>query len=319
MKLTTEEKFWARVVQQGECLIWTGPVDPRTGIGRFRVDGLDISTHRYVFSLANGSENLPVFIRHSCDNQACVFISHLVPWIRQENENPEFDNLLCQIEGCDNKAESRGKGQKPRRICSSCRRKRLQSPELDSRVKVTIEMEQMILKLHKQGLLQKEVSKIVGLCTSSVGKTLSRLGFPTGKGQGKARLYPKVPEGMKWCYKCEKPKWIADFWAHRNARDGLCGACKECMAEAHSQNRGSMRHRAKKTYGITLEEYDEMMAATPFCPICNKPTDSLDHNGITGQLRSPLDRNCNLAIGLLDHDPTLLRAAADYIESWNNE
>ncbi len=41
---------------------------------------------------------------------------------------------------------------------------------------------------------------------------------------------------------------------------------------------------------------------------------AIDHDHKTGQVRSLLCKKCNGVLGLVDDDPALLRAAADYIE-----
>ena len=41
---------------------------------------------------------------------------------------------------------------------------------------------------------------------------------------------------------------------------------------------------------------------------------SVDHDVMTGKIRGMLCGSCNMAIGILGHDPDRLRAAADYLE-----
>lgn len=62
--------------------------------------------------------------------------------------------------------------------------------------------------------------------------------------------------------------------------------------------------------------------ATKCCEICNRPFGPgkwegprWDHNHRTGQFRGWLCHQCNVALGLLQDSPELLRKAANYVES----
>ncbi len=60
------------------------------------------------------------------------------------------------------------------------------------------------------------------------------------------------------------------------------------------------------------------------CAICGKPETlvvrgkvrrlAVDHDHLTGRVRRLLCLGCNTGIGKFQHDPALLRAAADYLE-----
>lgn len=82
--------------------------------------------------------------------------------------------------------------------------------------------------------------------------------------------------------------------------------------------------RLRRKYGITAEDYDRMLAAQGGgCAICGKQPEEqkrygkylhVDHCHETGRIRGLLCDQHNLLIGRWDHDPVLLRRAADYIE-----
>ncbi|GAC1646590.1 MAG: hypothetical protein NVS9B15_04750 [Acidobacteriaceae bacterium] len=59
------------------------------------------------------------------------------------------------------------------------------------------------------------------------------------------------------------------------------------------------------------------VAQNGLCAICRKPTVGrlhVDHDALTGAVRALLCGSCNRAIGLFDHNPETLRAAAIYLE-----
>src|SRR4051812_36828660 len=168
---------------------------------------------------------------------------------------------------------------------------------------------------------------------------------------------------MKRCVKCGVMKSLAEFYAERSARDGRRNDCKACnlaaKAARHAANPAPGRERAKqwnrdnaeryaarmeqyrqsgkkkvadrkshlkRTFGLTVEQYDEMLAAQGGgCAICRCPPreDSslhVDHDHRTGRVRGILCFRCNNAIGDLDESIDTVRAALDYLvhhqEQW---
>lgn len=160
----------------------------------------------------------------------------------------------------------------------------------------------------------------------------------------------------KTCKKCGETKPLVDFYADRGCRDGRRPECKSCskagMAARYRANPEPARERAKqwnrenreqyearmreyresgkkrvsdrkshlkRKYGITIEQYDEMLAAQGGgCAICGRePREDIslhvDHCHITGAIRGLLCFRCNNAIGDFGNDEALLRAAADYV------
>ena len=84
------------------------------------------------------------------------------------------------------------------------------------------------------------------------------------------------------------------------------------------------RHELKAKYGITLEQYNQMLGdQNGVCAICKKPetkrlagktqTLAVDHCHKTGNIRGLLCSKCNLGIGNLMDNPEIILAAASYI------
>src|SRR5579863_5460292 len=76
----------------------------------------------------------------------------------------------------------------------------------------------------------------------------------------------------------------------------------------------------KAKYGLTPEDYDNMLAAqNGLCAICTKKpkTFHVDHDHDTGKVRGLLCQKCNILLGQADEKPEILIAAIDYLKkSW---
>ena len=80
------------------------------------------------------------------------------------------------------------------------------------------------------------------------------------------------------------------------------------------------RHWIKKKYGITLDQYDEMLANQGgVCAICGTPPPEgtllhIDHRHVKPVVvRGLLCKQCNVAIGFLRDEPANAIAAAAYL------
>jgi hypothetical protein len=163
----------------------------------------------------------------------------------------------------------------------------------------------------------------------------------------------------KRCKVCGEVKPLDDYYRTPGTRDGHRGDCKACnqaeKARRHRENPGPARKRArewreipenrdrtkanherykadgrkkesdrrsylKRTYGITLEEYDEMLERQGGrCAICRReprPDISLhvDHVHSTGALRGLLCFSCNVTVGLIREDRSRLGAIGAYLD-----
>lgn len=84
-----------------------------------------------------------------------------------------------------------------------------------------------------------------------------------------------------------------------------------------SRRKGSRARNLRIKYGITTDEYERMYEhQTGRCAICKVEESVLyiDHDHSTGVVRGLLCRACNLAIGLLHDNQTLVLAAARYLK-----
>src|SRR5260221_4426091 len=108
----------------------------------------------------------------------------------------------------------------------------------------------------------------------------------------------------------------------------LCPACREAALvkrtaykRAHHaatyDNRVAHDRHLRRTYGITLAEYDALLAAQGgVCAVCGRDGKggrlAVDHDHTSRKLRALLCHNCNRAIGLFQDNPDLLDRAAAY-------
>jgi hypothetical protein len=152
-------------------------------------------------------------------------------------------------------------------------------------------------------------------------------------------------------------KAFADFYTDRKARDGRRPECKACNLakraakyrenprpyieralkwQRENKERYEQRQREyvqsgkksvasrksylKRTYGITVEQYDTLLAAqSGLCAICGSAGRDdislhVDHDHATGAIRGLLCFRCNNALGDFDDDSARFYAAAEYLD-----
>jgi hypothetical protein len=137
---------------------------------------------------------------------------------------------------------------------------------------------------------------------------------------------------VKTCIGCGKTKSLTDFSPNGKY---VRSRCKLCNAEyARNWNRDNSdraletkrRRELPQTYGITYEEYEQMLSDQDgVCAICGqdelnehgrtgkKFRLSVDHCHATGAVRGLLCQKCNRAMGLFGDNPELLRKAMSYL------
>jgi hypothetical protein len=88
---------------------------------------------------------------------------------------------------------------------------------------------------------------------------------------------------------------------------------------AKKRNRDS---EYRRKYGISLEQYDEMLKAQQgVCGICATSCDTgmnlaVDHCHDTNKVRGLLCHNCNRALRLFKDKPEVIQSAVDYIREY---
>ena len=134
----------------------------------------------------------------------------------------------------------------------------------------------------------------------------------------------------KTCTACKETKDTGLFVADHRIQSGIGSKCKACMAVINKRNRElrgttdtERNTRYQKTYGITLERYENMlMEQDNQCAGCgkteqeNKKRLAVDHCHKTGKIRKLLCHHCNIALGLVNDDEDILISLLSYLREF---
>jgi Recombination endonuclease VII len=117
-----------------------------------------------------------------------------------------------------------------------------------------------------------------------------------------------VIAGKRRCSKCKKDVSVEDFHKATRQASGLQGRCKRCARD----------YELRKKYGITIDEYEALLATQGgHCAVC-PATEGLDvdHSHETGKVRGILCGPHNRALGLLGESPLVLLKLVDYVRKF---
>ncbi len=155
---------------------------------------------------------------------------------------------------------------------------------------------------------------------SEVGRCRACYKLRVRSGAQKERpLRMPAPE-HKTCITCKLDLPIAMFSPSDYRSDGHLNRCKSCFSRSRSKT--SRQYAYKHRYGITIEEFNRMVAGqNGLCAICLAPAKNgrnlfVDHCHKTGALRGLLCSECNLGIGSLKDSRDVLLNAAKYLEGY---
>ncbi len=110
----------------------------------------------------------------------------------------------------------------------------------------------------------------------------------------------------KQCPRCKKIKTYSCFTKDISKCNSLSTYCKSCVKNYRKTKKSRRVQRGnelKRTYNITLEEYDKMLEVQKgVCFICGGVNYdgmrlAVDHNHKTGKIRGLLCRHCNFKLG----------------------
>jgi len=142
-----------------------------------------------------------------------------------------------------------------------------------------------------------------------------------------------ISNDKKQCNKCKQFKPFTDFGVSQKRP-----SCKKCYYKWHKEylNRPGRKEKErqyflsgyfKRTYGITFEEYQEMVVKqNNCCAICMVPETRLDHRTNkpqqlhvdhchkTGKVRGLLCSRCNTGLGKFEENILLFESCIKYLQ-----
>ena len=136
--------------------------------------------------------------------------------------------------------------------------------------------------------------------------------------QESQRAARKYVGGNRFCHKCAEPVPGAI------GKPGLT-VCDNCRVDPRANGYEKERRRTLRKYGITQNDFDEMLHNQDNrCLICKADDPGnkgwcIDHCHDTGLVRALLCNACNMALGQVRENPRILRSMIEYVESWERK
>jgi Autographiviridae endonuclease VII len=123
-----------------------------------------------------------------------------------------------------------------------------------------------------------------------------------------------VVRASAWCKACHKKH--KSNWHKRN-KDKV-----DAAQQKYRDSGNQWRNALKRLYGITEEQYNEMLQRQGgCCAICRNPQNNhtskrlhVDHDHSTGVVRGLLCYRCNQGLGSFEENIVLLRLCIEYLE-----
>ncbi len=125
----------------------------------------------------------------------------------------------------------------------------------------------------------------------------------------------------KTCTSCGESKPLDAFNRNHKGRYGRQAKCRPC---AKPTPRQKLSIHLKSTYGLTIEQWWEMLQEQQGrCFICKTaPKDGdlvVDHCHATGAVRKLLCRHCNIAAGAVFDNPEIAINLSNYLKEHTND
>jgi hypothetical protein len=139
---------------------------------------------------------------------------------------------------------------------------------------------------------------------------------------------PIQTSGTKVCTACNIEKDIDEFYLRGgnyspNSRKSKCKACDILrVRKRHQDNPERTKNNdLKRLYGITLNEYNQMLTEqNNQCAVCNTTDPGgkhgkfmVDHCHSTGKVRGLLCKRCNIALGEVGDNIDTLHKMIEYL------
>jgi hypothetical protein len=150
--------------------------------------------------------------------------------------------------------------------------------------------------------------------------------------EGNQVYFKQLRSKPRICEKHQIEKTVKEFCAR--CINQTAYRCPECNRERYqaqnARTETKLRQRnwaLRKNYGLTAEAYNTMVAEQGgICSICKRPPHTkgkngnmllVDHDHKTGVVRGLLCHDCNRMLAEAQDNPSVLRAAANYLENYS--
>jgi hypothetical protein len=136
--------------------------------------------------------------------------------------------------------------------------------------------------------------------------------------------------GEKTCPTCKisYPRTSEFFNKDKNRKFGLGFYCRDCTREHSKKYKGKRDTRLMRLYGITEQEFNDMLVEQDYCCACcdkhmseSEKTMNVDHDhNVTGPegIRGILCWSCNVGIGHLGDEIDGVEKALEYLKRYYN-
>ena len=133
-----------------------------------------------------------------------------------------------------------------------------------------------------------------------------------------------LAQAKKKCNKCGEVKTVSDFYVKKckeNKYYRFNSPCKKC-SDNKNRKEYLKNYLRIRNFKITTIEYESILKSQNYkCAICGVHKNdyhkdfSIDHCHKSGKVRGLLCNNCNVGIGLLKDDITILKSSINYLLS----
>ncbi len=172
-KLTTAERFWAKVNKTSHCWLWTSAV--QSGYGVFWLgDGKSVKAHRFSYVLHFGEIPTGMMVCHRCDTPTCIKPDHLFIGTAADNM-ADRDSKHRQACGDRNGSRSHPE-QRPRGAANWMHKNKHLLPRGENHpmAKVSDETAAQIRQLHTSGIGYHLLSKQFGIPKTTIARIVRR-------------------------------------------------------------------------------------------------------------------------------------------------
>lgn len=141
-------------------------------------------------------------------------------------------------------------------------------------------------------------------------------------------------ESLFLCRSCKEHLPLKSFWKRKRNASGISTQCTSCAKSRPGYEGKSEKNKKyynpeyhqgwhyRTQYGISLEDVKAMAEKqNNCCAICGTHADNtpkkklnVDHSHVTGKVRKLLCHHCNVTLGLIKEDRTILARMDQYLK-----